>query len=348
MHIRPTTRSRDALWHSEDSRHGLMALGVWTEQRSTRGEDAEPLLLVRRRTGRGILGVFDGAGGAGSAIAGSTTGSPGRTGAWVGSRVVRAGTEEWFVTTEDRDLLRSAPDLHDVLAAHLGEVHTARRRKIGGTMRRELPTTLAAIDFHCDDSVAHWRAFWAGDSRCYLLTQSDGLQQLSTDDTESSDALELLNSDPPMTNLIAADGRFVINQHDGECPKPCVLLVATDGFFGYVATPAIFEYVLLDALRRAASLEEWGRNLIDCVLSYTGDDASLALISLGGSTFTELRASFDDRIEFLAREHWNSMQGLEGRDALVAARNDSWSRYRYAYERRMPHRKLAEAAHEEG
>jgi hypothetical protein len=207
-------------------------------------------------------------------------------------------------------------------------------------MRRELPTTLAALIYRIEPDQVRWQAMWAGDSRCYVLTPTAGLQQLSRDDTESGDALELLNSDPPMTNLVAADGRFVVNEHRGALPLPCVLLASTDGFFGYLHTPADFEYVLLDTLRCSVSTQDWANKLVEAVGGYTGDDASLALLAVGFPQHSALRAAFAHRREQIAHEHWFPMRAAlkNGRDATVTAREDSWARYRFDYERQMPRR----------
>lgn len=342
MHVAAVENAGSALWHTtgQSPWHDFAALGVWTERRPARGEDAEPLFVHHKHGDDGVVAVFDGAGGAGSAIEGSSAGAVDRTGAWVGSRVARAATEEWFVSTGRQGVERDAAGLREALVARLGDMHTKRRRKISGTMRRELPTTLAALYYRFDGVGVRWRAMWAGDSRCYVLTPSTGLQQLSKDDTESSDALELLNSDPPMTNLVAADGRFKINQHDGVLPSPCVLLTATDGFFGYVATPAGFEYVLLDTLRQSSSLPDWGTRLVSAVGQYTADDASLSMLAVGFQSFERLPIAFATRLDQVAQEHWYPMQTAlkEGREATVAARTDSWSRYRGDYEHRMPRR----------
>jgi hypothetical protein len=342
VHVAAIEDTGRALWHAtgRSQWHDFAALGVWTEKRAARGEDAEPLFVHNGRRSDGIVAVFDGAGGAGSAIEGASPGAVDRTGAWVGSRVARAATEEWFVHTEQQGSARDSGGLRDAMAARLGDMHTKRRRKISGTMRRELPTTLAALHYRLDGPDVWWRAMWAGDSRCYALTSVAGLQQLSKDDTESSDALELLNSDPPMTNLIAADGKFVIHQHEGGLPAPCVLLTATDGFFGYVHAPADFEFVLLNTLVQSSSLREWGDRLVSAVGSYTGDDASLVLLAVGFERFERLRDTFIPRRDRLGREHYDPVRIAmkEGRQALVAARTDSWSRYRGDYEHQMPRR----------
>ncbi len=225
----------------------------WTEKRPGRGEDAEPLFVHHVPGGEGVAGVFDGAGGAGASAAFEETDGTIRTGAWVGSRTARTAVESWFcgrVETEadagaDSDELRR--HLNDLLT----EMRPARRSKFVGTMRKDLPTTMAVIHYRLLPGQVRWQALWAGDSRAYLLTPDSGLQALTRDHTEETDALEQLRQDPSMTNLLCA-GRFEIDSNARTTDLPCVLVSATDGFYGYVRTPAHFECHLLDTLLPAA------------------------------------------------------------------------------------------------
>ncbi|MFI9449486.1 serine/threonine protein phosphatase [Amycolatopsis sp. NPDC052450] len=325
-----------AYWRWQEQ--GIQALGVWTERKAGAGEDAEPLLIHRKPAAEGLIAVFDGAGGAGSAGAGSTPDGRERTGAWVGSRTARAATEEWYVRVAEDNADPGAFGLKSLLDLRLGQMAIGNPSKLGGSMRRTLPTTLASIRYEVGDDAVRWQVFWAGDSRCYLLEES-GLQQLSLDDTDSADALTLLIEDPPMTNLVSADRHFVVNSAHGDAPAPCVLLCATDGFFGYVRGPADFEYFLLKSLSTAVDLDHWAGNLVETVCSYTGDDASLSLLALGFSDFEDLRGYYAARLGLVRTEFWEPLRAAEertDREGFVAARKGSWEHYRSGYERRMP------------
>jgi len=330
-----------AVWHHwyHDARgHPLLALGVWTEKRAGLGEDAEPLLLHHRDSGYGLLAVFDGAGGAGAASAGRSDQGVERTGAWAGSRAARAATEEWFHDTTEGSRRRDPDGLRDHLATRLGQMRAPDRRKIIGTMRRELPTTLAALDYWVAADRTAWRVLWAGDSRCYLLDPAAGLQQLSRDDTDVDDALVALVEDPPMTNLLAADREFRVNAAHGEITGPGLLLCATDGFFGYVRSPADFEHVLLGTLVHAETAARWTELLVESVRSYTADDASLVLLGVGFDGFADLRQRYARRAAHVADAYWRPVRhAADGERAeLVAARESSWARYRRGYEQRLP------------
>ncbi|MFE9859744.1 serine/threonine protein phosphatase [Streptomyces sp. NPDC005780] len=214
-----------------------------------------------------------------------------------------------------------------------------RRSKIAGRMRRLLPTTLAAIEYRLqpDDRLVEGLALWAGDSRAYVMDPEYGLQVLTRDHTEESDALELLRSDPPMTNVICADRDFFVEEHDFEFPLPCVLVTATDGFFGYVHTPADFENTLLSTLQNASSETEWADLVRREVQAYTADDASLCLVALGFKDFARLRSHFRARQEIVSAFcRTNRPTGADQAPTVRAWQDRTWHDYRAGYEAYMP------------
>ena len=371
MWLKPSGGPGAAVWAHHDEE--VLALGVWTEKRPGRGEDAEPLVLHNYAARRGMLAVCDGVGGAGVQTAGRTSAGTERTGAWVSSRGVRLAAEAYFQQVVQFDGAprhaqpgqsdhgpgpagdeaargdtggdlgqRGAPSLHQSVDQMLQGLRNPARSRIGGTMQRELPSTLAAILYRVHDTSLDIRVRWAGDSRCYLLTSQAGLQQLSRDDSDAADALEALEQDPPMTNQIAADGRYQIYDVREAAELPCMLLCATDGFFNYVSTPAHFEYILLRALAKAADPREWSAALAEDVQSYTQDDASLALVAFGYGDFGQLRATFADRTMDLEAHHWQPFQALSqaSDQEIRAARLESWTRYRGDYEQRIKPREI--------
>jgi serine/threonine protein phosphatase PrpC len=321
---------RQVWCHESDD---VLAVGVQT-QLSGCGEDAEPLLLHHVPTGEGLIGTFDGSGGSGAAMAyRSPRGKP-RSGAWVGARVARAGVQEWFrANTPGHGPYDVAP-----LRRHLHTTLTRWRRptrsKIVGTMRRELPTTMASLLYRPHGSVVDCQVLWAGDSRVYALAHDTGLHALSRDHTVETDALEQLRQDPPMTNVICADRDFEIETHPITLAAPTVLLCATDGFFGYVDTPAQFERHLLSTLQHADNGLDWAERLSGRVMSYSADDASLSLVALGYRDFHALRASFrrrtDDVLRFYSGPPVDPADQDGGRRRWQA---ETWDRYRPGYER---------------
>ncbi|MDK1472636.1 serine/threonine protein phosphatase [Streptomyces sp. 549] len=323
---------------------------MWTERIPGRGEDAEPFVAHHWESGQGLLAVFDGSGGAGAAPAWQAPDGTSRTSAWVGARTARLATECWLhdVTRDRQDV--EPQSLHTYLKYFLDKA-PQRHSKIGGTMRRQLPTTLAGVHYQVADGEAEveLRPLWAGDSRAYALLPESGLHVLTRDHTQESDALELLRSDPPMTNIVCADREFDIDTHHLVMRLPCVLVAATDGFFGYVHTPADFEDLLLRTLQQAGSAAEWAHLLRHQVESFTADDASLALLALNYRDFDDLRARFSRRLEQL------SAQQSRGRPSALTAvpdpiaephdtaarirawQDQSWQVYRRDYESYLPH-----------
>ncbi len=333
MDIQPGARGPARLWRHVEP--GLSAVAVWSERIPGRGEDADPLVLFHRPSRTGLLAVFDGVGGAGRAPAGRTVKGVDRTQAWIAARRVRGLVEEWFVDSATRTV--SAAALHAHLDSRLATGAPPRGR-IRGSIHREFPTTVAALGFDVTDAEVRWDVLWAGDSRCYVAEPDAGLQQVSRDDVEPGDALALLVQDPPMTNMVCAGRTFRLNHWRSRTALPCVLVCATDGFFGYVDTPAQFEHLLWDTLMSTQDSQHWAALLAERVGSYTGDDASLAVVALGFADFDALRASFRRRFELLRAEHAEPMSRVrqDDRAALAAARDRSWQAYRGDYERRLP------------
>jgi hypothetical protein len=309
MDIASGPRGAGRVWHHVERR--FAALAVWTERIPGRGEDADPLVLFHRPAGRGLLSVFDGVGGAGRAAAGQGRQGTVRTQAWVASRRLRGLVEEWFAAG-------MPAGLRERIATRLA-VGAPGRGRVRGSIPRGFPTTFAALTFELALPDVAWVVHWAGDSRCYVAEPHTGLQQLSRDDTECQDALEL-------------------HLCRGSAALPCLLICATDGFFGYVETPAQFEQLLWETLLSAQDILHWSGLLAERVGSYTGDDASLAVVGIGFEDFDALRASFRQRADFLDAEHTALLRQVRPGDqaGLVAARETSWQRYRPDYERRLP------------
>ncbi|MEV4412757.1 hypothetical protein [Catellatospora sp. NPDC049609] len=318
---------RLATWHV--AVQDLIAVAVWVPKRPGRGEDAEPTFLHHVPGRRGVLGVYDGLGGAGARVAGRAADGRRLSHAFVASRLAHLTVQSWFADLAEGI---TGPALPQRLAETLGGARSATRNKIVGTLRRDFPTTLAVLDYQQTGGQVTATAAWAGDSRCYLLTGGSGLQQLSQDDSDIQDALELLIADQPMTNVVSAGTDFTIHRRVfAGLRTPCVLVCASDGFFGYVTAPAMFEHVLLSELDSAAGAGEWAQNLAARVRDYTSDDASLVAVALGFGSFEQLKQFFRNRLRQLNHEHAELLDKVAGRPELVAARRRSWEIYQRDY-----------------
>ncbi|GII95471.1 PP2C family protein-serine/threonine phosphatase [Sinosporangium siamense] len=319
-------------------RGAVRAIGIWTERVPGGGEDAEPLLEHHLPSGAGIVGVFDGSGGSGSATAFESRDGTPRSGAWVGSHVARAGVVSWFRRHIAGDGRLGPDSLQRHLAALLAVMRPAARSKLTGTILRELPSTMAVVHYaRRGGGRVICRAMWAGDSRAYTLSPGRGLQALTRDHTVESDTLQQLLRDPPLTNVLNASGHFTVDFRQVELELPCVLLCATDGLSGYVATPAHFEYHLLESLQAARDEHEWAARLAAQVAAGSGDDASLSLVALGYPDLGSLRQAFACRTEHLWSRYWRDRPSLG--DPLAAVRlwqERTWGDYRGFYEELMP------------
>lgn len=336
MKVMPTESGSAATWHF--GFEGLAFAAVWTEKKSGHGEDAPPTALFHRGSRRGIMAVYDGAGGAGARAVARTPDEQEASGAFVASRAARFAVEDWFVTTTPKRRFDDPCDVHEALADGLTRTGIGPSGKISGTMVRHLPTTVAAIEYQIVKDRVDLAARWAGDSRAYILHPAMGLQAISRDDTQDSDALILLENDQPMTNLVSADRPFHVNEFTGAGPLrlPVVLVCATDGFYNYVPTPAHFEFLLLDTLQLANGTAEWAQALADRVQDYTADDASLVIAALGYKTYQAMRHGFKDRHQRLAHEYvhpFNQVRESGNHAAIVAKRTEQWARYREEYEK---------------
>jgi serine/threonine protein phosphatase PrpC len=315
------------------------------------GEDADPILRVGPDLG--LLGVFDGMGGAGGRVYDTPDGR--HTGAYIAARFARNVVErlmlELIKPEWNLDGPATAAELHRVLAsslaARLAELkapETALRSKLV----KALPTTMTLAVLQRTDPAASSYAchlFWAGDSRAYIVDPDAGVMQLTTDDLRSGgDAMRNLTDDSVMSNCISADTEFHINHHQVELQPPFLLLCATDGCFAYVRSPMHFEHLLLSALHGARDVPAWQQALEASVTTITGDDAALALLGLGAD-LVGFKKLFQDRTTEIQRRYIDPLDELDGqvqraeqqladlRARRTEVGSELWGAYKHGYER---------------
>jgi serine/threonine protein phosphatase PrpC len=315
------------------------------------GEDADPILRVGPDLG--LLGVFDGMGGAGGRVYDTPDGR--HTGAYIASRFARNVVErlmlELIKPEWNLDGPATAAELHRVLASSLA-ARLAELKAPETTLRsklvKALPTTMTLAVLQRTDPAAGTYAchlLWAGDSRAYVADPEAGLTQLTTDDLRSGgDAMRNLTDDSVMSNCISADTEFHINHRQVELQAPFLVLCATDGCFAYVRSPMHFEQLLLSTLQAAQDVAGWQQALEAAVAAITGDDAALALLGLGAD-LGGFKRLFKDRAAGLQRRYIDPLEELDGqvhraeqelaelraRRAELAA--ELWGTYKPGYER---------------
>jgi hypothetical protein len=334
MQVMAEESRQAAIWHYENQDVRLAA--VWTEKKKGRGEDAPPTALHRTQSGRGVLAVYDGVGGAGGRPVARTPDGREVTGAFLASRLAHFAFEDWFLRTEHTRPVNDSGSLDQDIGAGMQQTPPLPS-KVRGTVMRHLPTTLAAVEYELKENCVYVVARWAGDSRAYLLNEKEGLQAITRDDTENGDALAVLINDQPMKNMISADQPVRIHNNPlGAVMLPIMLVCATDGFFNYVPTPAHFEHLLLVTMLEAPDLRSWTIMLADRVQEYSGDDASLAAVAFGYPTFGAMQHAFRPRSAFLDKKYVQLIGQIDpGRDRehYVEVRQSCWEDYRQGYEK---------------
>jgi serine/threonine protein phosphatase PrpC len=314
------------------------------------GEDSDPIL--RDGPDLGLLGVFDGMGGAGGTVYETPEGR--RTGAYLASRIARDVVEQRMLDLLEPDWRlngRAAArnlqhSVQQALKQRLQELNPAPS-SLRSRLIRALPTTMALVALQrTQPGGPTWagHVFWAGDSRAYVF-ESRGASQLSTDDLrDPGDALANLRRDSVVSNALSADTEFHINYRRVELRAPFLVVCATDGCFGYVRTPMHFEYLVLRHLLEARNTEAWSSALQAEIAAVTGDDAAMSTLGVGAD-LKEFQKLFAPRVAELASDFIEPLDELS--DAVTRAEQElralrsrqldemaeRWNRYKSEYER---------------
>jgi len=254
------------------------------------GEDAPPLRLWDANRQRGLIAVFDGMGGAGSAPC--LWQGKEYSGAYVAARLAAQQLSLYFENYEGalEDFAEGLQEeLKDFFARQAEALYPAGQSKLKSRLVRLLPTTMTALLWEpMHNPIDSYRlcVLWAGDSRAYALLPS-GIILLTKDDVRqeegNSDLLDQLVNDAPLSNCIHAGGNFTIHQAFYTVEAPVCLLVATDGCFAYLPSPPHFEYLLRYTLEQThgAGMHRWAEILKEQLHTVAADDASMALVALG-------------------------------------------------------------------
>ena len=315
------------------------------------GEDSEP--LVRDGRELGLVGVFDGMGGAGGTVY-ETPDGPG-TGAYLASGGARDVVEERRLALLDPEWNLDGPaaarDLRRSVKGALAETLTALNAPTSGLrsrLLRALPTTMAIMALQRrEPRKGRWagHVFWSGDSRVYVFDPVTGAHQLTRDDLrDRGDALVNLRQDSLVSNAMSADTDFVVHHHQVELTAPFLAVAATDGSFGYVRTPIHFEHLVLTSLRDSSDTESWSQLLQQRISSITGDDAAMAVLGVGADQ-AEFRELFEARTqeieqrcvvpldELEAEVSRAEQAAAEARRRHAALQTSLWATYKPEYER---------------
>lgn len=283
----------------------------------------------------GLIGVFDGCGGAGARTHDFYSG---RTEAYMASRLCAGAFYDQFRSTFPCDLPAEtvvremlAPAALERLRAY-SPPSDPNAFVIKGSMVRTLPTTAAAALIRPANGGVEVSPIWAGDSRVYVL-DGKGLAQLTVDDTSVPDPMENVYEDGVLRNILCSDRNVTVHSTTLVLRQPFLVLVATDGCFGYVSTPMEFEGMLLETLQRAQSPAQWEQYLAEAIGSVAGDDHAMVIASFGYGSFSALQSSLAQRWQWLQAQYIQPVQALPLEDRQ--SRYALWESYRGNYFRML-------------
>ena len=282
----------------------------------------------------GLLGTFDGCGGAGAKKHAYYSG---HTEAYMASR---------FCAGAFYDLFRKHFPCKHTASSLVKEVFAPKAvqrlqaftppkdssgLQIKGSSVRTLPSTaaVALMQYNNDGSILV-NAIWAGDSRVYVM-DSKGLAQLTVDDTSVSDPMVNLYQDGVLRNILCSDKPVDLHCKTIRMEEPFVVFSATDGCFGYLSTPMEFEGLILRSLLSTTCAADMEAELAGATAEIAGDDQSLCLAAYGYGSYQALQQSFAARYEYLQKAYLQPVSQLPLEDAQ--ARFQLWETYREDYMR---------------
>lgn len=287
--------------HKKGSEQFIGELKFNIEKVNGKGEDSDPISILNPT--EGVLGVFDGMGGAGATQYQIRSSSV--SGAYLASRFTKKIVQNYFKNVFKND--RHAIVVNDIKEEIINSLRSKsilfniQPSKLKSKLLKTLPTTAAILYYeNLGGNKVRLSVFWAGDSRCYSLSPTTGLQQLTKDDlTEYGDALQNSRSDSPISNCINIDVDFTLRSHCVDIDMPLVFFAATDGVFGYFKTPMQFEFTLIDSLLAANDINCWSEILISKMNGIANDDFSISLVTIGFDSFEKLKSAFAERHKFI-------------------------------------------------
>lgn len=295
---------------------------ICREQVEGKGED---FFLYERRPEVVLMAVFDGCGGSGGRVY-PEFGN--HTGAYVASRALADAVKLWLNRAGEEPAEEGLKKAMDD-ALHKCREKSGAGRMLLGSLKKEFPSTMAMFLLGAQEDRADF--CWCGDSRGYVL-DSQGLHQVTVDDTAVTDAMANLREDAPMTNVASASHPYQIHWRQAELKQPSILLAATDGCFGYLPTPMEFEKLLLETMMQSSSLKKWRAGLIRRIEAVAGDDFTMGICLHGFRDFEEAKQSLGERLDYIQKKFLLD-EKTEEKELFR-----QWEIYRKSYEKLMERR----------
>ena len=241
----------------------------------------------------------------------------------VAARALAAATKIWFQDYMQGDSPeKTLKVITDKMLTTCKE-RGASGQALLGSLNREFPSTIAFFTADKDKNSVDF--YWCGDSRGYIL-DGNGLHQVTVDDVTVTDAMMNLREDAPMTNVASASRPYEIHKRQLQLSEPAVVFAATDGCFGYLASPMEFEKLLLETLKEAENVAQWKDLLEEQIAQVSGDDFSLTLWIGSYKDFETMKETLMERLSYM-KETYPSPGELSEEELF-----HQWETYRDSYE----------------
>ncbi|MBR5449046.1 MAG: hypothetical protein IKV43_03570 [Clostridia bacterium] len=166
-----------------------------------------------------------------------------------------------------------------------------------------LPSTLTVALLNERDDGVDVLYLWAGDSRGYFWTETEGMAQVTEDHEEGE----------TMTNLITLSRECKIEGRFLTLPKPCAIFCATDGVYKpeAFACPIDQEFLMLMVIDMYDNPDDAMKLLVDQYNSLSVDDSStMALYGCGYETYADFRAAVKRRMALINEKYVGQLPGL--------------------------------------
>lgn len=201
-------------------------------------------------------------------------------------------------------------------------------KTIKGKSIKLLPSTLSSMLFKVNDDSVDVVVISAGDTRAFVLTPQNGLQQLSKDDVD--DDVDAFEKATIVNNNICQDRDFTLNFRCYTLKMPCILFVCSDGCYDYFSSPMEVEYLFDAAFNAWFSTESvksgaFGEKLGDFIAnrSKLQDDCSMAGAVIGCQDDTALRQELKVRAREIETKYIKPFDSIDKESKKIDGKYDS-------------------------
>lgn len=299
--------------------------------REERGEDAYFFDFSKKSIH--MQAVFDGCGGAG---AWKYAEFKNATGAYIAAQHMASATHEWSATITPT-LLQTPSVLVNSFHTKAQETLVDLKRRcapmgVSGSLVKSFPCT-ACVTIHqqVNRSSLSVTALNAGDSRTYYYTPSEGLVQITRDDSSGNpDPLENLRCSAALNNLLNADKNFTINTYQAKVSLPCAIITATDGVFSYLRSPMDFEKLFLDSIAQSNTMQEFETFFGNDIAASSHDDSTCIVSFYGWRSMHDIVENCKPRHRYITElimslDHATEGKTLQEVDQVISAH---WQEYK--------------------